>query len=77
MDRFSTSRLIGAPPRYFGYDEGGQLTEAVRRSTHSVILLDELEKAHEDVLNILLQIMDEGNFHRRQGTDCCGREPSP
>lgn len=60
MDRFSTSRLIGAPPGYVGYDEGGQLTEAVRRAPHSVILFDELEKAHEDVLNILLQIMDEG-----------------
>ena len=60
MDRFSTSRLIGAPPGYVGYDEGGQLTESVRRSPHSVILFDELEKAHEDVLNLLLQIMDEG-----------------
>ena len=60
MDKFSTSRLIGAPPGYVGYDEGGQLTEAVRRSPHSVVLFDELEKAHEDVLNILLQIMDEG-----------------
>jgi ATP-dependent Clp protease ATP-binding subunit ClpC len=60
MDRFSTSRLVGAPPGYVGYDEGGQLTEAVRRSPHSVVLFDELEKAHEDVLNILLQIMDEG-----------------
>ena len=60
MDRFSTSRLIGAPPGYVGYEEGGQLTEAVRRAPHSVILFDEIEKAHEDVLNILLQIMDEG-----------------
>lgn len=62
MDRFSTSRLIGAPPGYVGYEEGGQLTEAVRRRPHSVILLDELEKAHEDVLNLLLQIMDEGTL---------------
>jgi ATP-dependent Clp protease ATP-binding subunit ClpA len=60
MDRFATSRLVGAPPGYVGYDEGGQLTEAVRRNPHSVILFDEVEKAHEDVLNVLLQIMDEG-----------------
>jgi ATP-dependent Clp protease ATP-binding subunit ClpC len=71
MDRFSTSRLIGAPPGYVGYDEGGQLTEAVRRAPHSVILFDELEKAHEDVLNILLQIMDEGTL-----TDGKGRKIS-
>jgi ATP-dependent Clp protease ATP-binding subunit ClpC len=71
MDRFSTSRLIGAPPGYVGYEEGGQLTEAVRRSPHSVILFDELEKAHEDVLNILLQIMDEGTL-----TDGKGRKVS-
>ena len=62
MDRFATSRLVGAPPGYVGYDEGGQLTEAVRRNPHSVILFDEVEKAHEDVLNVLLQIMDEGKF---------------
>ena len=67
MDRFSTSRLIGAPPGYVGYEEGGQLTEAVRRSPHSVILFDELEKAHEDVLNILLQIMDEGTLTDGKG----------
>lgn len=67
MDRFSTSRLIGAPPGYVGYDEGGQLTEAVRRAPHSVILFDELEKAHEDVLNILLQIMDEGSLTDGKG----------
>jgi len=67
MDRFSTSRLIGAPPGYVGYDEGGQLTEAVRRSPHSVILFDELEKAHEDVLNLLLQIMDEGTLTDGKG----------
>jgi ATP-dependent Clp protease ATP-binding subunit ClpC len=67
MDRFSTSRLIGAPPGYVGYDEGGQLTEAVRRQPHSVILFDELEKAHEDVLNLLLQIMDEGTLTDGKG----------
>jgi len=67
MDRFSTSRLIGAPPGYVGYEEGGQLTEAVRRQPHSVILFDELEKAHEDVLNLLLQIMDEGTLTDGKG----------
>ena len=67
MDRFSTSRLIGAPPGYVGYEEGGQLTEAVRRAPHSVILFDELEKAHEDVLNLLLQIMDEGQLTDGKG----------
>jgi ATP-dependent Clp protease ATP-binding subunit ClpC len=67
MDRFSTSRLIGSPPGYVGYEEGGQLTEAVRRAPHSVVLFDELEKAHEDVLNILLQIMDEGQLTDGKG----------
>ncbi|CAJ1965822.1 unnamed protein product [Cylindrotheca closterium] len=67
MDRFSTSRLIGAPPGYVGYEEGGQLTEAVRRKPHSVILFDEMEKAHEDVLNLLLQIMDEGTLTDGKG----------
>mmetsp|Transcript_50807 Transcript_50807/g.54991 ORF Transcript_50807/g.54991 Transcript_50807/m.54991 type:complete len:731 (-) Transcript_50807:64-2256(-) len=67
MDRFSTSRLIGAPPGYVGYEEGGQLTEAVRRQPHSVILFDELEKAHEEVLNLLLQIMDEGTLTDGKG----------
>lgn len=67
MDRFSTSRLIGAPPGYVGYEEGGQLTEAVRRAPHSVILFDELEKAHDDVLNLLLQIMDEGTLTDGKG----------
>jgi ATP-dependent Clp protease ATP-binding subunit ClpC len=67
MDRFSTSRLVGAPPGYVGYEEGGQLTEAVRRAPHSVILFDEMEKAHEDVLNILLQIMDEGTLTDGKG----------
>eukprot|EP00562_Extubocellulus_spinifer_P024100 CAMPEP_0178668346 /NCGR_PEP_ID=MMETSP0698-20121128/31532_1 /TAXON_ID=265572 /ORGANISM="Extubocellulus spinifer, Strain CCMP396" /LENGTH=1021 /DNA_ID=CAMNT_0020311909 /DNA_START=302 /DNA_END=3368 /DNA_ORIENTATION=+ len=67
MERFSTSRLIGSPPGYVGYDEGGQLTNAVRRTPHSVVLLDEIEKAHEDVLNILLQIMDEGQLTDGKG----------
>lgn len=67
MDRFSTSRLVGAPPGYVGYEEGGQLTEAVRRNPHSVVLFDELEKAHEDVLNVLLQIMDEGTLTDGKG----------
>jgi len=67
MDRFSTSRLVGAPPGYVGYEEGGQLTEAVRRNPHSVILFDEVEKAHEDVLNVLLQIMDEGKLTDGKG----------
>ena len=60
MEKHSVSRLVGPPPGYIGYEEGGQLTEAVRRSPHSVVLLDELEKAHGDVLNILLQIMEDG-----------------
>lgn len=67
MDRFSTSRLVGAPPGYVGYEEGGQLTEAVRRNPHSVVLFDEMEKAHEDVLNVLLQIMDEGTLTDGKG----------
>jgi len=66
-DRFSTSRLVGAPPGYVGYDEGGQLTEAVRRKPHSVVLFDEMEKAHPDVLNVLLQIMDEGTLTDGKG----------
>jgi ATP-dependent Clp protease ATP-binding subunit ClpC len=69
MEKFSVSRLIGAPPGYVGYDEGGQLTEKVRRKPYSVILLDEIEKAHGDVFNILLQVMEEGqltdNYGRR------------
>jgi len=69
MEKFSVSRLIGAPPGYVGYDEGGQLTEKVRRKPYSVILLDEIEKAHPDVFNVLLQVMDDGaltdNYGRR------------
>jgi ATP-dependent Clp protease ATP-binding subunit ClpC len=68
MEKFSVSRLIGAPPGYVGYEEGGQLTEKVRRKPYSIILLDEIEKAHADVFNILLQVMDEGRL-----TDSLGR----
>ena len=67
MEKFSVSRLIGAPPGYVGYDEGGQLTEAVRRRPYSVILFDEVEKAHPDVFNILLQILDDGHITDSQG----------
>jgi ATP-dependent Clp protease ATP-binding subunit ClpB len=67
MEKHSVSRLIGAPPGYVGYDEGGQLTEAVRRKPYSVVLLDEVEKAHPDVFNILLQIMDDGRITDSQG----------
>jgi ATP-dependent Clp protease ATP-binding subunit ClpB len=69
MEKFSVSRLIGAPPGYVGYDEGGQLTEAVRRKPYSVVLFDEIEKAHPDVFNILLQVLDEGHI-----TDSHGRK---
>ena len=68
MEKFSVSRLIGAPPGYVGYEEGGQLTEKVRRKPYSIVLLDEIEKAHPDVFNILLQVMDEGRL-----TDSLGR----
>ncbi|HLR35224.1 MAG TPA: ATP-dependent chaperone ClpB [Tissierellales bacterium] len=67
MEKFSVSRLIGAPPGYVGYDEGGQLTEAVRRRPYSVILFDEIEKAHSDVFNILLQVLDDGRLTDNQG----------
>ena len=69
MEKFAVSRLVGAPPGYVGYEEGGQLTEAVRRKPYAVILLDEIEKAHPDVFNILLQILDEGHV-----TDSLGRK---
>jgi ATP-dependent Clp protease ATP-binding subunit ClpC len=69
MERHSVARLVGAPPGYIGYEEGGQLTEAVRRKSYSVILLDEIEKAHPEVFNILLQILDEGRL-----TDAKGRK---
>ncbi len=67
MEKFSVSRLIGAPPGYVGYEEGGQLTEAVRRSPYSIVLLDEIEKAHPDVFNILLQILDDGRITDSKG----------
>ena len=67
MEKHSVSRLVGAPPGYVGYDEGGQLTEAVRRRPYSVVLLDEIEKAHSDVFNILLQLMDDGRLTDGQG----------
>ncbi len=69
MEKFSVSRLVGAPPGYVGYEEGGQLTEKVRRKPYSIVLLDEIEKAHPDVFNILLQVMDEGRL-----TDSLGRK---
>ena len=67
MEKYSVSRLIGAPPGYVGYDEGGQLTEAVRRKPYSVILFDEIEKAHPDVFNVLLQVLDDGRITDSQG----------
>jgi len=67
QERHSVSRLIGAPPGYVGYDEGGQLTEAVRRKPYSVVLLDEIEKAHSDVFNILLQVLDDGRLTDNKG----------
>ena len=72
QERHSVSRLVGAPPGYVGYDEGGQLTEAVRRKPYSVVLLDEIEKAHPDVFNILLQVLDDGRLTDNKGrtVDC-------
>jgi ATP-dependent Clp protease ATP-binding subunit ClpB len=67
MEKHSVSRLIGAPPGYVGYDEGGQLTETVRRRPYSVVLLDEVEKAHGDVFNVLLQLLDDGRLTDGQG----------
>ena len=67
MESFNVSRLIGAPPGYVGYDEGGELTEAVRRNPYSIVLFDEIEKAHSDVFNILLQILDDGRITDSQG----------
>ena len=69
MEKFAVSRLVGAPPGYVGYEEGGQLTEKVRRKPYAVVLLDEIEKAHPDVFNILLQVLDEGQL-----TDSLGRK---
>src|SRR5699024_1886156 len=67
MEKHAVSRLIGAPPGYVGHEEGGQLTEAIRRQPYSVILLDEVEKAHSDVFNILLQLLDEGRLTDSKG----------
>ena len=67
MEKHSVSRLVGAPPGYVGYDEGGQLTEAVRRRPYAVVLLDEIEKAHPDVFNVLLQVLDDGRLTDGQG----------
>ena len=67
QERHTVSRLVGAPPGYVGYEEGGQLTEAVRRRPYSVVLLDEIEKAHPDVFNILLQVLDDGRLTDGQG----------
>ena len=72
MEKFSVSALIGAPPGYVGYNEGGQLSERVRRKPYSVVLLDEIEKAHSDIFNILLQVLDEGRL-----TDSAGRHIFP
>ena len=67
MEKYSVSRLLGAPPGYVGYEEGGQLTEAVRRNPYSIVLLDEIEKAHPDVFNILLQVLDDGRITDSKG----------
>jgi ATP-dependent Clp protease ATP-binding subunit ClpB len=67
MEKHSVARLIGAPPGYVGYEEGGQLTEAIRRRPYSVILFDEIEKAHNDVFNVLLQILDDGRLTDGKG----------
>lgn len=68
QERHTVSRLVGAPPGYVGYDEGGQLTEAVRRKPYSVVLLDEIEKAHPDIFNVLLQVLDDGRLTDNKGT---------
>ena len=75
MEKHSVSRLVGAPPGYVGYEEGGQLTEAVRRRPYSVVLLDEIEKAHSDVFNTLLQVMDDGRLTDGQGRTVDFRTP--
>src|ERR1035437_9591178 len=67
MEKFSVSLLVGAPPGYVGYEEGGQLTEAIRRRPYQVVLLDEIEKANQDVFNILLQVLDDGRLTDGQG----------
>ena len=67
QEKHSVSRLVGAPPGYVGYDEGGQLTEAVRRRPYSIVLLDEIEKAHPDTFNILIQVLDDGRLTDNKG----------
>ena len=67
MEKYAVSRLVGAPPGYVGYDEGGVLTEKIRRRPYSVVLLDEIEKAHPDVFNILLQVLDDGQLTDNKG----------
>jgi len=76
MEKHSVSKLIGAPPGYVGYEEGGQLTERVRRTPYSVILLDEIEKAHPDVFNILLQVFEDGQLTDGLGNTVDFRTPS-
>ena len=76
MEKHSVSKLIGSPPGYVGYDEGGQLTEALRRRPYSVVLLDEIEKAHPDVFNILLQIFDDGRLTDSKGRWSTAKMPS-
>ena len=70
MEKHAVARLIGAPPGYVGYEEGGALTEAVRRRPYQIVLFDEIEKAHPDLFNILLQVLDEGPVDRWQGAAC-------
>jgi ATP-dependent Clp protease ATP-binding subunit ClpB len=76
MEKHAVSRLIGAPPGYVGYEEGGQLTEAVRRRPYSVVLFDEIEKAHPDVFNVLLQLLDDGRLTDGQGGWSTSATPS-
>ena len=76
MEKHTVARLIGAPPGYVGYDEGGQLTEAVRRKPYCVILFDEIEKAHHDVFNVLLQILDDGRLTDARAARWTSRTPS-
>jgi ATP-dependent Clp protease ATP-binding subunit ClpC len=73
QEKHTVSRLVGAPPGYVGYEEAGQLTEAVRRRPYSVLLLDEIEKAHPDVFNVLLQILDDGRLTDAQGRTVTSR----
>ena len=76
MEKHTVSRLVGSPPGYVGFEEGGQLTDLVRRRPYSVVLLDEVEKAHPDVLNLLLQILEEGSLQDAQGRRSTFATPS-